>query len=104
MGYAFNPLPKIKMILEVDAIVVFGDSSIRITNEEDALKIQLPKQEPSLSGFELDGVNALEVVELLVELYLGDYTNPFVAPILGKMNFFLGMGLGQRQQRLPTLP
>ena len=92
------------MIVEGDVIVVFRDSGIRIANKGDALEIRLTDQDPTLNGFELDGINALEVVKPLIALYLDDYINPIVGIIMGKMNFFPGMGFGRRQQGIPMLP
>ena len=92
------------MIVEGGVIIVFGDSGICIINEVDVLEIQLPKQDPTLNEIKLDGVNALEVMEPLVLPYLDDYANPFVAPIIYQMDFYQGMGLGQTQQGIPTLP
>ena len=86
------------MIVEKDVVVVFGVSGIQTANEGDVLEIQLPKQDPTLSGFQLDKVNVLEGVGPLVALYFDDYTNPIVALIIGKMNLFFRMGLGQKQK------
>ena len=92
------------MIMEGDVVVMFRDSRIHIANMEDALEIQLPKQDSILNGFKLDGVNALEVVEWLIVPYLVDFANPSLAPIIGKMNFCSGKCLDRRKQGIPTLP